>query len=267
MRVAAVPVQASGGRTKGRSTTRAGVMAGPGIPTRSGVKANTKPKADASPKAAYHHGDLRAALVEAAARLAEDLGPAAVTLREVARRAGVSQAAPYHHFADKSALIAAVAEEGFRLFDAHQAAALAAAPPDPAERLGELGVSYVRFALRYPHYFRVMFRPYLFDGLRTPSFKAVADPAFERLVETTRAARSAAGHQDEDASVPAMAMWAMPHGLASLALDSSSGSSLTLAVMEMLVRAAVAALVLMDLDELRQQAMTSTRPSSALRHC
>lgn len=242
-------------------------MAGAGTSRRLGVKANTKPKAVASPKAAYHHGDLRAALVEAAARLAEELGPAAVTLREVARRAGVSQAAPYHHFADKSALIAAVAEEGFRLFDAHQAAALAAAPPDPAERLGELGVSYVRFALRYPHYFRVMFRPYLFDGLRTPSFKAVADPAFERLVETTRAARSAAGHQDEDASVPAMAMWAMPHGLASLALDSSSGSSLTLAVMEMLVRAAVAALVLMDLDELRQQAMTSTRPSSALRHC
>ena len=95
--------------------------------------------------------------------------PAAVSLREVARRAGVSQAAPYHYFTDKSALLAAVAEEGFRLFDASQAMPLEQAPSDPTSRLGALGVSYVRFALDRPHYFKVMFRPHLIEHAKYPS--------------------------------------------------------------------------------------------------
>jgi len=81
--------------------------------------------------------------------MAAESGPASVSLREVARRAGVSQAAPYHHFADKAALLAAVAEEGFRLFDAHQDAALTPGA-DAVEQLASLGVSYLRFAIAQP---------------------------------------------------------------------------------------------------------------------
>src|SRR5919106_2070042 len=117
----------------------------------------------------YHHGSLRAALVESAAQLAAERGHTAVSLREVARRAGVSQAAPYHYFHGKAALFAAVAEEGFRLLELTQATALAQAPEDANERLAALAASYVRFALDRPHYFRVMFRPALARQGKHPS--------------------------------------------------------------------------------------------------
>jgi AcrR family transcriptional regulator len=212
-----------------------------------GTRKAGRAAASAGLKKPYHHGDLRSALVEAAARLAAEVGPAAVTLREVARRAGVSQAAPYHHFADKSALLAAVAEAGFRLFDAHQAAALAAAPDDPLARLAELGVSYLRFALTETHYFHVMFRPPLFDGRRYPELDEVGTRSFERLVETTRAARAVFGIEDEDPRAAAFVMWSLPHGLAGLFLDSAAGSGMSPALMESLVRAASASLAAMRL--------------------
>lgn len=195
-------------------------------------------------KATYHHGDLRTALIDAAARMAAEQGPAAVTLREVARRAGVSQAAPYHHFADKAALLAGVADEGFRLFDAHQAAALAQAPDDPVERLAGLGVSYLRFALAYPHYFQVMFRPSLVATTRTPEFEALALGTFERLVATTTAARIASGQRDADPYPAALAMWAIPHGLAGLVLEQSAPAceAVSPALLESLVASASRAL-------------------------
>lgn len=201
-------------------------------------------RAAARRKAPYHHGDLRTALIDAAARMAAEQGPAAVTLREVARRAGVSQAAPYHHFADKAALLAGVADEGFRLFDAHQAAALAQAPDDPVERLAALGVSYVRFALASPHYFQVMFRPSLVAATRTPEFEALAGGTFERLLTTTTAARVACGQHDADPYPAALAMWAVPHGLAGLRLEQAAPDcdDVTPALLESLVRTASRAL-------------------------
>lgn len=192
-------------------------------------------------KGAYHHGDLRTALVETAARMAAETGPTSVTLREVARRAGVSQAAPYHHFADKAALLAAVAEEGFRLFDAHQAEALAEAPEEPVERLAALGVSYLRFALASPHYFQVMFRPSLVECTRSPDFDTLAGRAFQRLLTVTTEARRASGRTDADPYPAALAMWAIPHGLAGLALEQSATQRMTAPLLESIVRAASAA--------------------------
>src|SRR5258706_6042474 len=98
-------------------------------------------------KSAYHHGDLRAALLRSAADLLEDQGPGGVLLREVARREGVSHNAPYRHFPDRDALLVALATEGFAIL---------------AERLKasagkEDAVAYVRFALEHPHRFRLMF--------------------------------------------------------------------------------------------------------------
>jgi AcrR family transcriptional regulator len=202
----------------------------------------------------YHHGALRTALVEAAARMAADTGPASVTLREVARRAGVSQAAPYHHFADKAALLAAVAEEGFRRFDAHQAEALLRAPSDPVTQLGDLGVSYLQFAVAYPHYFQVMFRPSLVTARRSPDFDTLAGRAFERLVTTTTAARRACGQADDDPYPAALAMWALPHGLAGLYIEQASGPRMTAALLESLVRAGSRALAAAPIDDLRSHA-------------
>ncbi len=202
-------------------------------------------------KGAYHHGDLRTALVETAARMAAESGPTSVTLREVARRAGVSQAAPYHHFADKAALLAAVAEEGFRLFDAHQAEALANAPDDAVERLAALGVSYLRFALASPHYFHVMFRPSLVACTRSPEFDTVAGRTFQRLLAATAEARRACGRVDTDPYPAALAMWAIPHGLAGLALEQAATQRMTPPLLESIVRAGSAALAAAPLDRIQ----------------
>ena len=206
------------------------------------------------PKRPYHHGALREALIEAAAQLAAERGGAALSLREAARRAGVSQAAPYHYFADKSALLAAVAEEGFRIFDASQAAAYAAAPADPVGRLQALGAAYVRFALDKPHYFRVMFRPHLVEHGKYPTLHEVSRRAFERLVESTRAARLAHGHDDPDPLAAATLMWSVPHGLATLFLEGPISEGTSPRALEALARAATLPLATASFDELHRQA-------------
>jgi AcrR family transcriptional regulator len=213
-----------------------------------GSKAAKRPKA--SNGRPYHHGALQEALVDTAAQLAAERGAAMVSLREVARRAGVSQAAPYHYFADKSALLAAVAEAGFRLFDTTQAEALVSAPADPAARLAALGVAYVRFALDHPHYFKVMFRPHLVEHRKYPSLAAVSGRSFERLVETVRAARLAAGNDDADPLAAATLVWSVPHGLATLYLDGPISDGTTPRALEALVRAATPALAAASLEGL-----------------
>jgi AcrR family transcriptional regulator len=104
----------------------------------------------------YHHGDLRRALVEAAERILENEGPSALSLRAVAREAGVSAAAPYHHFKDKNELLAAVAQEGFELL-AQAMRDGAAHEEDPRGRLNALGVAYVRFARDNPALYNLMY--------------------------------------------------------------------------------------------------------------
>src|SRR5690242_14296324 len=106
----------------------------------------------------YHHGDLRRALLDAALAQVAEHGPAALSLREVARRAGVSHAAPAHHFGNKAGLLTAIAAEGYHLL----AAALAA-----AREFQEQGVAYVLFAVDHPAHFAVM---------RAPDLLNVADP-------------------------------------------------------------------------------------------
>jgi AcrR family transcriptional regulator len=203
-------------------------------------------------RTAYHHGALRDALIDAAAEVAAQRGGAGLSLREVARRAGVSQAAPYHHFADKSALLAAVAEQGFRAFDATQAAAVASAPPEPVARLQELGAAYVRFALDKPHFFKVMFRPHLVEHARYPELHEVARRTFERLVECTRAARLAQGHDDADPLPAATVMWSIAHGLSMLYLEGPLSDGTTPRALEHLARAATLPLARADFAELQQ---------------
>jgi AcrR family transcriptional regulator len=190
--------------------------------------------------------------VEAAAELAAERGAAAVSLRETARRAGVSQAAPYHYFSDKSALLAAVAEQGFREFDATQAAAYDAAPDDAVARLQALGTAYVRFALAKPHFFRVMFRPHLVEHTRFPELSEVSRRSFERLVATTRAARLAFGHDDADPLAAATLVWSVPHGLATLYLEGPISEGTTPQALEALARLATRPLAMASFDELQQ---------------
>jgi AcrR family transcriptional regulator len=161
-------------------------------------------------KAAYHHGDLRAACVRAAMELLEEGGEAALSLRAVARRAGVSPAAPYRHYADREALVSAVAAVGYR----ELAERLAAAHPSPStpEQLARVAIAYVQFALDRPALFRIMFG----EPCDRDNDERVAATAAVSLYVRGIVQRSFPG---ADADALATAIWALVHGLACLHLD------------------------------------------------
>ncbi|MFJ5645095.1 TetR/AcrR family transcriptional regulator [Streptomyces sp. NPDC093223] len=180
----------------------------------------------------YHHGDLRAACLRAARELLEEDGSAGLSLRAVARRAGVSATAPYRHYADRDALVSAVAAQGYRELAGH----LLAAHPSPTtpDELAAVAVAYVRFALDHPALFRVM-------------FAEPCDPNSEERVAAT-AAISAYVHgivrgafPDADADALSTTVWALVHGLAFLHLDGKLDASAPELVAAQ-VRAAVRAL-------------------------
>ena len=133
------------------------------------VAAKSKRRAARSVPApkSYHHGDLRRVLIDAALKLVEEGGPAAVSVREAARRAGVSAGAPFRHFASRDALMTAVAEEAQRLFRMEIEAALAAAPAgDPLSQFRNFGLAYLRWAMRNPAYFEIISSGRYFDHER-----------------------------------------------------------------------------------------------------
>lgn len=174
-------------------------------------------------KPAYHHGDLPAALVRAAIELLDAEGfDADLSLRAVARRAGVSTGAPYRHFADRSALLAAVAAVGYRQLT--EALRVAESGPDPS--LADVAVAYVRFAIERPGLFRVMFAEGCCQSDNADLVAAVADINAYLLDVVTR---SVAADSPEVAAVGA---WALVHGLAFLYLDGKLDSSSPDAVAE-----------------------------------
>ncbi|MFF7755200.1 TetR/AcrR family transcriptional regulator [Streptomyces sp. NPDC007971] len=183
--------------------------------------------------ASYHHGDLRAACLRAARELLEQDGGAALSLRAVARRAGVSPTAPYRHFADRDALVSAVAAEGYR----ELAQKLLAAHPAPAspDDMALVAVAYVAFALEHPALFRAMFSEPCDPG---SDERVAATAAISGYVDSL--ARRAFPGVTSDA-LPT-AVWALVHGLAVLHLDGKLDASSPDAVADR-VGAAVRALL------------------------
>jgi AcrR family transcriptional regulator len=183
--------------------------------------------------ASYHHGDLYTACLVAARELLEEDGSAGLSLRAVARRAGVSPTAPYRHFANRGVLVSATAAEGYR----ELAGCLAAAHPAPVtpDDLAAVAVAYVRFALDHPALFRVM-------------FSEPCDPSDDNRVAATAAisayvdALVRRAFPGGDSAALATAVWALVHGLAFLYLDGKLDGSTPKAVAAQ-VRAAVHATV------------------------
>lgn len=174
-----------------------------------------------TPDTPYHHGDLPSALVGAAIDLLEENGAAELSLRAVARRAGVSTAAPYRHFPDRTALLSAVAAVGYTEL-AGDLARVNAEPSGPDD-LAAIAVAYVDFALRRPGLFRVMFA----EGCDTSSADRVAAVAAIRdyLGSVVKQALPEA-----DPEPMALAAWALVHGLAFLHLDGKLDTSSDVAV-------------------------------------
>jgi len=160
-------------------------------------------------KPRYHHGALQGALLAAAEAELAETGLEAFSLRQVARRAGVSHAAPAHHFGDAGGLLTALAAEGFRQFIAAMEGQQAAAPPDPRAQIVAAGQGYIAFATERPALFRLIFssgRP----DFAAPELAAASSQAFQHL---SRLVGAATGGGDP---VDIAAVWAMAHGLADL---------------------------------------------------
>ncbi|MFI5308237.1 MAG: TetR/AcrR family transcriptional regulator [Polyangiales bacterium] len=173
-------------------------------------------------KTSYHHGHLREALLTAALELLRERGPAAISLREVARRAGVSHAAPAHHFGDKAGLLTALATEGFVRFAESQRAGAERGGDDPVVRFAWTGWAYVMFAVEHRAYFELMFRPELLRQ-DDPAFAHASRVAYDGLLEVVRAALG--GDPAPDAlALRATTAWALAHGLATLWLDGNLGT-------------------------------------------
>ncbi len=174
--------------------------------------------APASRKRAYHHGDLARALVEAALdRITQD-GVEGFTLREAARAVGVTPAAAYRHFEDKRAVLATIAEEGFRALGDEMEAALDQTDGDAIAKLAALGRAYVRYALREPARFRVMFGPRLNEDGRFPSLEAELRRDFELQLRAIEAGQREATIREGVPRDLAGALWTSAHGFASLVL-------------------------------------------------
>lgn len=172
------------------------------------------------PSHAYQHGNLRHALIQAGLRLLSEGGVANLSLRAAAHLAGVSHAAPYRHFADKEALVAAIAEEGFVLLTATLQASRPQAPAATfAERLREMAVAYVNFALVHPAYLRVIFGGVVDKDHAPESLRIAGDTAYGVLRTLVAEGVAAGAFRQADVDEMALSCWSMVHGFGMLLGD------------------------------------------------
>jgi AcrR family transcriptional regulator len=166
-------------------------------------------------KQAYHHGDLKGALMRTALLLIEEHGVKGLALSDAARLIGVSVAAPYRHFKDKEALLAELAAEGFALFRDALARAAESCPSNKSKRLVELGVAYVEFALDHPSHFKVMWEGVISKD-KYPNVQQTAYEAY--LILQQAVVDLLQGSSPERQHALTVAAWSVVHGYAALAL-------------------------------------------------
>jgi AcrR family transcriptional regulator len=167
----------------------------------------------------YHHGDLRRALLDAAEEELSEQGLEGFSLRGCAKRAGVSHAAPAHHFKDASGLLAALASEAFERFHQTIARRMAEAPHgDTRARLTAAGLGYYEFAQANPALLHLIFNSRRLDFSSDPDLQRTATAAFDQLVDAVAAQRGDEPLASPEGRVDVAATWALVHGLSELSL-------------------------------------------------
>ncbi|MEM1182070.1 MAG: TetR/AcrR family transcriptional regulator [Acidobacteriota bacterium] len=173
---------------------------------------------EGQPPAQYHHGDLRAALVKSATEILEESGPGALSLRSVARAAGVSHAAPYRHFKDRHELLEAVAAAGFRALETGLDDIADRFPDDPRRQLHAACRVYVRENLGHPHRANLMFGGFLDAGRRSEELDTAVNESFAKLVATLRRGEGRL-YRSMPARQLVLTLWSATHGFTLLALS------------------------------------------------
>jgi AcrR family transcriptional regulator len=168
----------------------------------------------------YHHGNLRAELLDTAVEELRETGAEALSLRALARAVGVSQTAPYRHFADKNALLAALATRGYRDLLGALRTAGDATGDCPRERLIAFAHAYVDYATNNPDLFKLMFGPALQPTEKFPELRAASRETYGLVQEILRHGIERGIFRDQDIAYLANAAWAGIHGLATLRVDT-----------------------------------------------
>lgn len=189
------------------------------------------------PRKSYHHGDLKNALIQAGIQILAKEGVAGLSLRKVAGRAGVSHAAPYAHFTDKQALIAAISTEGYRMIHERIEAAVAEFEGDPSRQLLEAAWAYVDFALTDPAHFKITFSGVIEKEKEHPAFVEMSQKSFGAVIRIVEACQAQGVLEAGPSDLVAVSVWSLVHGLASLVLEGQVPHSLLdrMSVREMLI--------------------------------
>ena len=182
-------------------------------------KAQVSSTAPARPANSYHHGDLRRALIDAALTMVIEEGAWNFTLREVARRAGVSHAAPYNHFEDKLALLAEVAALGFQSLTRAMEAAAQGQSRSARRAFAGIGAAYVQFGVEHPAHYRLMFGAELADRARYPALQEASEATFGILTGVLERGQASGQVRRDPVRDQALAAWSLVHGLTTLLID------------------------------------------------
>src|SRR5271154_3063236 len=179
------------------------------------ARKGTRDKGTSKKASSYHHGALREALIRSAREVLESEGYEALTLRATARRAGVSQAAPYNHFADKAALLASIAALGFQEFAAAMRHEMSAAE-DSQTRLNATGIAYVAFATSNPGLFKLMFASSVHQASGDADLDAARTAAYEVLRGAVHSVPRPEPRDPRQDDLDSLRSWALVHGLATM---------------------------------------------------
>ncbi len=178
------------------------------------------------PRKKYHHGDLKNALILAGIDILSKEGLAGLSLRKVAKKAGVSHAAPYAHFADKQALIAAISTEGYRRLYEKLSATIELNKVNPHQRLVDVGWTYIQFAIKEPEHFKTMFSGIIEQEKDYPEFRKMAQKNFGLLVALVKDCQEAGLLAEGPADMVAVGLWSLVHGFILLLLEGQISHTL-----------------------------------------
>jgi AcrR family transcriptional regulator len=167
----------------------------------------------------YHHGDLKNALIQAGIEILSEEGVKGLSLRRVAKRAGVSHTAPYAHFTDKQALVAAISTEGFKRLYTQLAQLDKKYGSDPLKKLVEVAWSYVQFAVNDPEHFNITFSGIIEKEKDYPAFVEISQQSFAFIIKTVADCQSAGIIRSGPTELIAIHIWGAIHGLATLLIE------------------------------------------------